>query len=147
MISGFGDRLRSARKEAGLSVPYMVDHINTYLTSYGFKTIHESTYYSWEKIGTAREVKTGKSFPHPAIYPLLLEKFGITGYWLFLGEQGGRIVRYADDLPNQFAADIAKQQIYSLSDKDPLHEEIDRVKSSLTPLQRSMLLSFLRTIK
>jgi hypothetical protein len=98
MIIGFGDRLRSARKEAGLSVPYMVDHINMYLTSYGFKTIHESTYYSWEKIGTTREVKTGKSFPHPVIYPLLLEKFGITRYWLFWGDQGGRIIRYTGDL-------------------------------------------------
>jgi len=79
MIRGFGDRLRSARKEAGLSVPYKVDHINTYLMNYGFKIIHESTYYAWEKIGTAREVKAGKNFPHPSIYPLLLEEFGIRG--------------------------------------------------------------------
>lgn len=146
MISNFGDRLRAARKEAKLSVPYMVDYINEYLTANNLKTIHSSTYYAWEKIGTAREIKTGKSFPHPAIYPLLLEKFGITGHWLFWGDQGGRIIRYADDLPNEFT-DIANQQIYSLSGKDPLNEEIDRVKSTLSQLQRSMLLSFLRTIK
>jgi len=147
MISDFGDRLRSARKESKLSVPHMVDYINEYLTAHGLKTIHESTYYSWEKIGTHRELKTGKSFPHPVVYLLLVSKFGVTAHWLFFGDQGGRIIRYSADLPNQFATDITKHQIYSLTDKDPLDEEIDRVKSTLSQEQQSMLLDFLRSIK
>lgn len=146
MISGFGERLRAARKEASYSVLGIVDDINALLREHGLKEIHTATYYAWERISTVREDKKGRSFPHPGIFPLILDKFGITGYWLFYGDQGGRIARYTSELPNQLVAELAKQQLSPLSANAPLDDEINRLKSKLTEPQRAALLAFLKTL-
>lgn len=147
MINGFGDRLRAARKEAKLSVPDVVDHFNTYFSAKDLKTINASTYYSWERFGTVRELRKGKSYPHPAVYPLALELFGVTAHWLFFGDQGGNIIRYTSDLPNKTTDKLTKQQLYALKEDDQLDKEFTRVKSKMSTAQKVSFTQFLRTLR
>lgn len=147
MVNGFGDRLRAARKEAGLSVPEVIEHFNAYFQAKSLKTISASTYYSWERFGTVREVVKGKSYPHPAVYPLALELYGVTAYWLFFGDQGGKIIRYTSDLPNKTTDKLTKQQLYTLKEDDQLDKEFMRVKSKMSTAQKVSFTQFLRTLR
>lgn len=147
MINGFGDRLRAARKESKLSVPDVVDHFNTYFSAKDLKTINASTYYSWERFGTVREIRKGKSYPHPTVYPLALELFGVTAHWLFFGDQGGKIIRYTSDLPNKTTDKLTKQQLYVLKEDDQLDKEFTRVKSKMSTAQKVSFTQFLRTLR
>lgn len=139
-ISGFGSRLREARKEKGFSAQWMCNYLNGYLVSAGYPAVALNTYYSWEYIGSAREVLHGRSLPHPLVYKLLTIPLGITGYWLFFGDLDGRIVKRRDRLP----AGVSLEQVAGVGEPDPLRQEFNRVAGQLNAQQRQALLVLLK---
>lgn len=142
----FGTRLRQARKEAGLTVKWMVDFLNGYFVSAGGRPIGVQTYYSWERIGTPREV-SGKAYPHPSIYKLILIPLGVTGYWLFNGDMGGRIVKSREDLPTLEGIDYGIEQKHAIQTGDKLRIEFNRVVGKMNTHQKRGLLELLRATR
>ena len=146
-LDSFGGRLRDARKAKNLSGRWIVNYLNGYLVGLGLQKIALTTYYSWEKIGTSAELIKGKSYPHPLVYRLILIPLGITGYWLLVGDQSGKVVRMRSDLPKSLVNDYAAEQASVLKAQDEILLELIRVTKNLTPLQRSTALAFLKTIR
>jgi len=142
----FGGRLRDARKEAKVSAAWMVEHLNKHLVPAGLARVHINTYYSWEKIGTPGELKSGKRYPHPMAYKIMLDPLGITGYWLWYGDMGGRVIRRRKDLPQEHQ--IADEQIGSIREiEEELYREFKRVAASATNAQKTAILNLLRAIR
>lgn len=145
-VAGLGSRLREARREAGLSADWMVRFLNGYLVSAGMKPVGIQTYYSWERIGTPRE-RPGKSYPHPLIYKLVLIPLGVTGYWLFNGDMGGKIVKYRKDLPQLEKINYGIEQKSGVTLPDRLRIEFNRVEPLLSNGQKRGLLELLKAIR
>lgn len=145
-VHKMGRRLKESRTEKKLSAQWVVNYLNGYLVPRGLKPVGLSTYYSWEKIGTDQEMK-GKGYPHPVVYKLLLIIFDITGYWMFNGDMGGRIVRYRENLPSLGGIDYGVEQTYSIQEQGPIRAEFDRVMLTATPAQRLATLNLLRLIR
>lgn len=145
----FGGRLRDARKEAGYSATRMVELLNQYLVPQGLARVHINTYYSWERIGTPGEIKSGKRYPHPHAYRIIVNQLGITGHWLWYGDMGGRVVRRRADLPTSSGEiQIAEEQIGSVRTiEDELYREFKRVAANATNAQKAAILGLLRTIR
>jgi hypothetical protein len=78
---------------------------------------------------------------------LPLELFGVTAHWLFFGDQGGKIIRYTDDLPNKETNKFTKQQLYALKEDDQLDKEFTRVKSKMSTAQKGSFTQFLRSLR
>ncbi len=145
-LLSFGGRLRDARKQARLSAAWMTDYLNGYLIARQLKTIDVQTYYSWERIGTARE-KSGRRYPHPELYRVMLYPLGVTGYWLFYGSEGGTVIRHRKDIGQLGSLTVAAEQKAAVSQNDELRKEFNRVADKLTPATRSALLQLLKSIR
>lgn len=146
-VEGAGPRLRSARKAKNFSGQWMVDYINGYMVPQGYPPLTLNTYYSWEYIGTNRENKRGRRWPHMLEYKIMLIPLGITGYWLFNGDMEGRIVRDRENLPALEAINYGMEQMYAIRQGDKLLQEINRVSRLLTPQMKQDLTRLLSRIR
>jgi len=140
----FGQRLKHARKDAGLSVAWIVKYINGYLICTGLRPIGVQTYYAWERIGTPREAS--KAYPHPAIYKILLIPLDITGYFLFNGAMGGLIIKRRSDVPGLKRINYGFEQIHSIQHRDA-RAEFNRVYSHASESQQRAIMLLLQAIR
>ena len=143
----FGERMRLARNEAGFkSVDKFVAAANAHLETQGATPISVSTYRKWEQIGTIREDKKLKAYPHPVFYPIFSGLTGVTAYWVWYGETNGIVKRIAD-LPRHQRR-VINQQLASIqcSRKLSLIEEFTRVVGKYTDKQRRALAAFLKLL-
>ena len=141
----YGDRMRLARIEAGFrSVDKFVSAINAHLEVQEVAAIAVSTYRKWELIGTPREDKKLKSYPHPVFFPVFSGLTGVTAYWVWYGETNGIVKRIAD-LP-MHQRRVIDQQLASIQcpRKLGLIEEFTRVVSRHTHEQQEALRAFLK---
>ena len=146
-VEGAGPRLRSARRAKSLSGRWMVDYINGYMVPQGYPELSLNTYYSWEKIGTSRENKRGRRWPHMKEIKIMLIPLGITGYWLFNGDMDGRIVRDRSDIPSLEDIDYGMEQLYAVRSGDKLKIEINRLIRRMPAAWRRDLTKILQAIR
>ncbi|WP_276681498.1 hypothetical protein [Thalassolituus oleivorans] len=141
---GFGPRLKSARKAKGFSARWIVNYINGYIVSKGYPPLTLNTYYAWERIGTPLEVKKGRRWPHIIEHKLLLIPLGITGYWLFNGDMGGKIIRNRADLPALNSINYGLEQHAAIINGDRLRSEFNRLIEKIDDRRRSALLNLFK---
>lgn len=137
--------MRLARLEAGFSnIDEFVKLVNEHLDTQGVPSISPSTYRKWELIGTPREDKKLKSYPHPVFFPVFSGLTGVTAYWVWYGETNGIVKRIAD-LPRHQRR-VIDQQLASIQcpRKLGLIEEFTRVVSRHTHDQQEALRAFLK---
>jgi hypothetical protein len=120
-LDSFGGRLGDARKEAGMTGIHACNNLNGYLLELSLGAVNINTFRSWERIGTSREM-TGKSYPHPNVYAVLSELYGVTGYWLFFG---GDVERYRVNINTPASTNIALEQRKALSTEAHGHRRIE----------------------
>lgn len=124
-LETFGGRLRAARMEVGLKAPHVCNILNGYLKAQGLSPVNINTFYSWEHIGTPKEVLKGKSYPHPSIYNIFASIYGVTGYWLFFGSMGGQVERYRQNMRMPGTIDPAMEQRKALKPEERVHSRIE----------------------
>ena len=138
-IEGAGPRLRLARRAKKISGQWMVDYLNGYMVPQGYPRLTLNTFYAWEKIGTVRENKRGRRWPHMKEIKIMLIPLNITGYWLFNGDMGGRIIKNRDQLPALEDINYGIEQQYTIKSGDKLQIEINRlVKAMPAALRRDL---------
>lgn len=141
----FGGRMRLARLDTGFSnIDSFVNVVNEHLEVQGVAPISASTYRKWELIGSPREDKKLKAYPHPIFWPIFSGLTGVTAYWVWYGETNGIVKRIAD-LPRHQRR-VIDQQLASIQcpRKLGLIEEFTRVVSRHTHDQQEALRAFLR---
>ncbi len=121
-MNSFGGRLRAARKETGMKGNHVCKILNGYLQAQGLKPVNIDTFRSWENIGTPKEKVSGKSYPHPKVYNLLGDLYGITGYWLFLG---GPVERYRKNVNLPGSTDYSLEQRKAITTEALGHKRVE----------------------
>lgn len=124
-LNSFGGRLKDAREEAGLKGTGACKIVNSYLKAKGLDPVHIDTFRSWENIGTPKEKKKGKSYPHPAVYTMLASLYGVTGYWLFQGGMGGQVAQHRNAANNPRSTDIQIEQRKAITPESRAHQRIE----------------------
>lgn len=143
--NNYGERMRLARIEAGFkSIDEFVSAVNTHLEVQDVAPISASTYRKWELIGTNREDKKLKAYPHPLFFPIFSGLTGVTAYWIWYGSVNG-IVKRISDLPRHQRR-VIDQQLASIKcpRKLSLVEEFTRVMQRLNEKQHKALAAFLK---
>ena len=143
--NNYGGRMRLARVEAGYtSIDEFVSAVNAHLEVQDVAPISGSTYRKWELIGTNREDKKLKAYPHPVFCPIFSGLTGVTAYWIWYGQTNGIVKRIAD-LPRHQRR-VIDQQLASIQcpRKLGLIEEFTRVMQRLNEKQHKALTAFLR---
>ncbi len=121
-LNSFGGRLRDAREEAGLLGTQVWKILNGYLQAQNLKPVNINTFMSWERIGTPKEIVSGKSYPHPSVYPALGNIYGVTGYWLFIG---GDMERYRKNVNTPTSTDYSLEQRKALTTEALGHRRVE----------------------
>ena len=150
-LNSFGGRLRDAREETGMTGSHVCGILNGYLQAQGLKPVNINTFLSWERIGTPKELVSGKSYPHPITYTMLGNVYGVTGYWIFLGGMDGQIQRYRKKVNLPGETSFAMEQSKAITSRAFGHNRIevkfrkllngasDRQKRAIEDLIDSML--------
>ena len=121
-LNAFGGRLRDAREETGMTGSLVCGILNGYLQSQDLKPVNINTFMSWERIGTPKELVSGKSYPHPAAYNMLGDLYGVTGYWLFLG---GDVERYRKNVTIPASTDFNLEQRKAITTEALGHRRVE----------------------
>lgn len=149
-LSCFGGRLRAARKELDISAQRVSMILNSYLRSRGLATVSLNTFYSWEHIGTSKELAKGKSYPHPVCYDFFSSLYGVNAEWLFYGGMGGQIMRYRKDTPVPKSRIKNKEQREAYAESMRIMSEAENefrlVFENASLIQKKALIRLLRAI-
>lgn len=140
----FGGRLSHAEELAGYSsAEAIVADMNAILETNHQPLITVKSYRNWKRIGTELETSIRK-YPHPAFYSVFCGITGVTGYWLFYGDQSGA-VKLVKDLPLKNQQWIDEQlEAISCHRRRGLIQEVIRVVGRFSERQRQGLMMFLR---